>query len=79
MEYVKAGEEAQMLIDRAYQLKSKVRKGEQLEEKPIYNLSNLSLLLELLNLDGDEVQKAEGVKLGNKVTKEITKYKGLVE
>ena len=79
MEYVKAGEEAQMLIDRPYQLKSKVRKGEQLEEKLIYNLSNLSLLLELLNLDGDEVQKAEGVKLGNKVTKEITKYKGLVE
>ena len=58
VEYVKAGEEAEMLIDRAYQLKSKVRKGEQLEEKLISNLSNLTLLLELLNLDGDEVEKA---------------------
>ena len=79
VEYVKAGEEAEMFIDRAYQLKSKVRKGEQLEEKLINNLSNLPLLLELLNLDGDEVEKAEGVKLGNKVTTEITKYKDLVE
>ena len=68
-----------MLIDRAYQLKSKVRKGEQLEEKLISNLSNLTLMLELLNLDGDKVEKASGVELGNKVTSEITKYKGLVE
>ena len=67
-----------MLIDRAYQLKNKVRKAKQLEEKLISDLSNLTLLLELLNLDGDEVEKARGVELGNKVTSEITKYKGLV-
>ena len=36
-------------------------------------------MLELLNLDCDEEQKAEGVKLGNRVTSEITKYKGLVQ
>ena len=45
----------------------------------INNLSNSTLLLELLNLDADEVEKAEGVKLGNKVTTEIIKYEGLVE
>ena len=79
VDYVKAREQAEMLIDRAYQLKNKVRKAEQLEEKLISDLSNLTLLLELLNLDGDEVEKARGVELGNKVTSEITKYKGLVE
>ena len=68
-----------MLVDRAAQLKSKVRKGEELEESLISNLSNLTLLLELLNLEGDEQQKTEGVTLGNKVNLEIVKYKGLVE
>ena len=62
-DYVKAGEQAEMLIDRAYQLKSKVRKAELLEEKLINDLSNLTLLLELLNLDGDDVEKARGVEL----------------
>ena len=57
-----------MLIDRVTQLKSKVRKGEELEESLINNLSNLTLLLELLNLDGDEQHKAEGVRLGIKVS-----------
>ena len=54
-----------MLVDRAAQLKSKVRKGEELEESLISNLSNLTLLLELLNREGDEQQKTEGVRLGN--------------
>ena len=79
MQYVKDGEAAEMLVDRAVQLKSKVRKGEELEESLINNLSNLTLLLELLNLEGDEEQKTKGMRLGNKVTSEIEKYKGSVE
>ena len=70
-QYVKDGE--------AVQLKSKVRKGEELEESLINYLSNLTLLLELLNLEADEEQRTEGVRLGNKVTSEIDKYKGSVE
>ena len=30
-------------------------------------------------MEGDETQKAEGVKLSNKVTVEIEKYKGKIE
>ena len=60
-EYVKDGEAAEMLFDRVVQLKSKVRKGEELEESLINNLSNLTLLLELLNLEADEEQRTEGV------------------
>ena len=78
-DYVKAGEPAEMLVDRAFKLKSKMREAELLEGKLISDLSNLTLLLELLNLDGDKVEKARGVELSNKVTSEITKYKGLVE
>ena len=65
--YVKDGEAAEMLVDRAVPLKSKVRKGKELEESFINNLSNLTLLLELLNLE----QRTEGVRIGNKVTLEI--------
>ena len=79
MQYVKDGEAAEMLVDRAVPLKSKVRKGKELEESFINNLSNLTLLLELLNLEADEEQRTEGVRLGNKVTSEIDKYKGSVE
>ena len=79
MQYVKDGEAAEMLVDRALQLKSKVRKGEELEESLINNLSNLTLLLELLDLEADEEQRTEGVRLGNKVTSEFDKYKGTVE
>ena len=75
MQYVKDGEAAEMLVDRAVQLKSKVRKGEELEESLINNLSNLTLLIELFNLEADEEQMTEGVRLGNKVTSEIYKLK----
>ena len=37
------------------------------------------MLLELLNMEGDKKEKAEGVKLANKVTVEIEKYKGKLE
>ena len=75
MEYDKDGEGAEMLVDRATQLKSKVNKGEELEESLINNLSNLTLLIELFNLEADEEQMTEGVRLGNKVTSEIYKLK----
>ena len=58
-EYVKAGEEAEMLVDRALQLKIKVKKGEEIEKSLISNFSNLTLLLELLNMDGEEMRSRE--------------------
>ena len=68
-----------MLVDRAVQLKINVQKGEQIEESQVTNFSNLTMLLQLLNMEGDETQKAEGVKLSNKVTVEIEKYKEKIE
>ena len=54
-----------MLVDRAIQLKLNVQKGDQIEQSLITNFSNLSLLLELLNMEGDETPKAEGTKISN--------------
>ena len=68
-----------MLVDRAVQLKINLKKGEELEESLISTFSNLTLLLEHLNMEGDEEQRAEEVRLANKVTTEIEKYKGKVE
>ena len=67
-----------MLVDRAVQLKINVQKVEQIEESLVTNFSNLKMLLELLNMEGDETQKAEGAQLSNKVTVEIEKYKGKI-
>ena len=72
-------EDAEMLVDRAVQLKINVQKGEKIEDSLVTNFSNLTLLLELLNMEGDETDRAEGVKLSNKVTVEIEKYKGKIE
>ena len=77
-EYQKAAEPAVMLVDKAYKIKSKVREAEQIEKKLISDFGNLSLLLEMLNLDGEEAEKKRGVELGNKVTADMAKYKGLV-
>ena len=63
---------------RAFKLKSKLREAELLEGMLISDFGNLTLLLELLNLDGDEAEKTRGVELGNKMTSDIAKYKGLV-
>ena len=60
-EYQKAAEPALMLVDRAYKIKYKVREAEQTEKKLISNFGNLSLLLEMLNLDADETEKKKGV------------------
>ena len=54
MQYVKDGEAAEVLVESAVQLKSKVRKGEELEESLINHLSNLTLLLKLLNLEAEK-------------------------
>ena len=77
-EYQKAAEPAVMLVDKAYKIKDKVREAEQIEKKLISDFGNLSLLLEMLNLDADEAEKKRGVELGNKVTADVAKYKGLV-
>ena len=78
-DYVAEGEQAEMLVDRAIQLKLNVQKGDQIEQSLITNFSNLTLLLELLNMEGDETQNAEGIKMSNKVTVEIEKYTGRIE
>ena len=61
-DYVNDGEDAEMLVDRAVQLKLNVQKGERIEESLVTNFSTLTMLLELLNIKGDEKEKAEGVK-----------------
>ena len=60
-EYQKAAEPSVMLVDKAYKIKSKVREAEQIEKKLISDFGNLSLLLEMLNLDGEEAEKKRGV------------------
>ena len=75
-DYVNDGEDAEMLVDRAVQLKINVQKKEQIEESLVTNFSNLTMLLELLNMEGDNTQ---GVKLSNKVTVVIEKYRGKIE
>ena len=44
-DYVNDGEDAEMLVDRAVQLKINVQKGEQIEESQVTNFSNLTMLL----------------------------------
>ena len=77
-DYRQAAEPAEMLVDKAFKIKSKVREAEQIERKLISDFGNLSLLLEMLNLDGETEDKKRGVELGNKVTADLAKYKGLV-
>ena len=77
-DYRQAGEPAEMLVDKAFKIKNKLREAELLEGKLIRDFGNLTLLLKLLNLDRDETEKKRGVELGNKVTSDMAKYKGLV-
>ena len=72
-------EDSEILVDRALQLKRNVQKGDEIEQSLLSNFSNLTLLLEMLNLEGDDVQKAEGTKMSNRVTIEIDKYRGKKE
>ena len=79
MGYQANGEDSDLLIDRVIQLKRNVQKAEQLEHSLISKLSNLTSLLEMLNLEGDENQRKKGAELSNKVTAEIEKYSGKIE
>ena len=77
--YQADGEDSNFLIDRAIQLKKNVIKADQLEQSLLSKLSNLTSLLEMLNMEGDEEQKKRGAELSNKVTTEIEKYSGRME
>ena len=70
--YQEEGEDNDFLIERAIQLKRNMQIAEHLENSLISNLSNLTCLLEMLNLEGDESQKKKGIELfcweyGNKI------------
>ena len=59
------GEDAELLIERAIQLKKNVQKSEKIEQ-------SLTTLLEMLNMDGeDDVQKKKGKEMSNRVTGDI--------
>ena len=77
--YQADGENSDFLIDRAIQLKKNVHKADKLEQSLLTKLSNLTSLLEMLNMEGDEVQRKKGADLSNKVTAEIEKYSGRME
>ena len=77
--YQADGEDSNFLIDRAIQLKKNVNKADQLEQSLLSKLSNLTSLLEMLNMEGDEEQRKRGTDLSNKVTTEIEKYSGRME
>ena len=42
-DYVNDGEDAEMLVDRAVQLKINIQKGEQIKESLVTNFSNLTM------------------------------------
>ena len=77
-EYRKAGEEAEMLVDIAYTIKHKLKETEMLEKQLLSEFGSLTLLLEMLNLDGEEDDRKKGTEMSNKVTADLGKYKGLV-
>ena len=55
--YQEGGEDSELLIDRALQLKRNVQKGEKIEQSLLAKLTTLTTLLEMLNMEGDEAQK----------------------
>ena len=77
-EYQKAGEPGEMLVETAYTIKHKLKEAEMIEKQLISEFGSLTLLLEMLNLDGEEEDKKRGTELSNKVTADLAKYKGLV-
>ena len=77
--YQEDGEDSHFLVDRAVQLKRNVNKAEELEQSLLQNFSNLTSLLELLNMEADETQRKKGAELSNKVAAEIEKYSGRIE
>ena len=74
------GEDSELSVERAIQLKKNVQKGEKLEQSLLNKLTSLTTLLEMLNMDGeDESQKKKGKEMSNKVTGDIEKYSGRVD
>ena len=47
------GEDAELLVERAIQLKRNVQKGEKIEQSLLMKLTALTTLLEMLNMNGD--------------------------
>ena len=55
------GEDVELLIERAIQLKKNVQKSEKIEQSLLMKLTALTTLLEMLNMDGeDDTQKKKG-------------------
>ena len=77
-EYQEAGEDAGMLVDMAHNIKVKLKETQEVEKQLISEFGNLTVLLEMLNLEGEEEDKKKGTDLSNKVNADLTKYKGLV-
>ena len=74
------GEDSELLVERAVQLKKNVQKGGKIEQSLLTKLTSLTTLLEMLNMDGeDEGQKKKGKEMSNKVTGDIKKYSGRVD
>ena len=83
--YQEGGEDSELLIDRALQLKRNVQKGEKIEQSLLTKLTTLTTLLEMFNMDGDEARKLKGKEMSNKVTNTVeglkhfnTKTEGLL-
>ena len=70
-EYQKAGEEAEMLVDIAHTIKQKLKETERLEKQLIAEFGSLTLLLEMLNLDGEEEDRKKGTEMSNKVNADL--------
>ena len=77
-EYRKAGEQAELLVEIAFTIKHKLKEAEVLEKKLIAEFGSLTLLLEMLNFDGEDEDKKKGVELSNKIQADLKEYKSIV-
>ena len=66
-DYQKDAEDTVILVERAQELKQKVRKGDELEQALVSNLGRLTMLLELLNRDVDDNLKSESSRMSDRV------------
>ena len=78
-QYQADGEDSAFLIERACHLKRNMHQASQMEHSLVRKLCNLTSLLEMLNLEGDEEQKKKGKELSSKVAEEIERFSGRVE
>ena len=61
--YQADSEDSTFLIEREIQLKKNMNQASQMEHSLVQKLCNLTSLLEMLNLEGDEEQKRKGAEL----------------